>query len=211
MSADVAELRREIETRDAFLARASTTLLEVVERVANGAASIDELRAFARELAIIAGNEEARVPRRTEIDIAEQVARNVERWKVKTQDRVAITIDTSRAAATGSWDPDLLDTILGELVSNACKYGGGRPVAVTVESDEATVRILVDDEGAGLEGSPEAWQRFRRGAGEEIASVPGFGVGVWLTQRLASAHGGSFRLARRSEGGTCAIVELPRA
>lgn len=210
MSPEVAELRREIETRDAFLSRASAMLTDVVERVATGASTFDELRAFARELSIIAGREEALVPQRATLDLAEHVARVVERWKEKTQGRVAIALDTTRAGdAKGSWDPDQLDTMLGELVSNACKYGGGRAVVVSVESDDAMVRILVDDDGAGVE--METPGRFRRGVGDAVSKVPGFGVGVWLTQRLANAHGGTFRLSRRPEGGTRASVELPRS
>lgn len=213
MDATVDELRRDIETRDAFLARASTTLLEVVEQVASGTSTIDELRAFARELAIIAGNEEARIPRRTELDAATHVARIVERWKMKTGGRVSIAFEAANGIdAKGSWDPDLLDTILGELVSNACKYGGGRPVVVRVEADDARVRIVVDDEGTGVD-APNAAERallFRRGTSGQLANVPGFGVGLWLTHRLAGAHGGTFGLARRAEGGTRAVVELPR-
>lgn len=209
MSAEVAELRREIDTRDAFLARASAALTSIVERVASGSSTLDELRAFARELSIIAGHEDAIVPRRAALDLVDHAARVVERWKEKTLGRVAIALDTTLAAdARGSWDPDLLDTILGELLSNACKYGGGHPVAVSLESDDAMVRIRVDDDGEGLETNSPG--RFRRGAGGAVTKVPGFGVGVWLTERLAVAHGGTFRLARRPEGGTRAVVELPR-
>jgi len=211
MATELEDLRRDIETRDAFLARASRTLVDVVERVASGASSIDELRAFARELAIIAGNEEALAPRRTELDAATHVARIVERWKEKTNRRVRVVFEAPPSIdPKGSWDPDLLDTILGELVSNACKYGGDRPVVVRLEADATRIRIVVDDEGPSLEDGPRDGSRFRRGASAEVATMPGFGIGVWLTQRLADAHGGTFRLARRPEGGTRAIVELPR-
>lgn len=217
MEAELLELRREIETRDAFLARVSATLDDVVERFAKGATTVDELRGFARELAIIAGNAEARVPRRASIDAARHVEKTVTRWRVKTQGQVTIHAETKRAGdARGRWDPDLLDTILGELVSNACKYSRGRPVTVRVEGDVGTVRIVVDDEGAGIdeeEAPPSTLRgrRFRRGSDGETAKLPGFGVGVWLTHLLATAHGGTFRLARRPHGGTRAVVELPRS
>lgn len=214
---ELAELRREIQTRDAFLARVSATLTDVVERLAKGATTVDELRGFARELAIIAGNEDARVPRRTAVDAARHVEKAVTRWKVKTSGTVAIQTETKHAGdVCGRWDPDLLDTILGELVSNACKYSRGRPVTVRVEGDVTSVRIIVEDEGVGVdddEAPPSTLRgrRFRRGADSETAKLPGFGVGVWLTHTLASAHGGTFRLARRPHGGTRAVVELPRS
>lgn len=205
-----AELRREIETRDLFLARISSALTDLVDQLGKGETTIDELRGFARELAIIAGHEHARVPRRVQVDAARRVEETVSRWKDRTHGQVTIQTEMHHSGdVVGRWDPDLLDTILGELVSNACKYGRGRPVTVRVEGDVSSVRFIVDDEGAGI--AEDDVRRFRRGADAETMKMPGFGVGVWLTHLLASAHGGTFRLARRPHGGTRAVVELPRA
>ncbi len=46
--------------------------------------------------------------------------------------------------------------------------------------------------------------------GRETTTMPGFGIGVWLTRLLAEAHGGTFRLILREGSGTRAVVELPR-
>lgn len=206
---EIEELRRELALRDAFLAQACAGLRGCVERLALTGANVDELRSFARELAIIAGDDEARTPRRTEVDAGEQVTKAAATWRARTRDTVPIHVAFDGAAdVIGSWDEDLLGAILGELISNACKYGGGRRVTVRVEADAATVSFVVEDEGHGLDENAAPARRFTRG--RETSGTPGFGVGVWLTRLLAEAHGGTLRLERRAVAGTRAIVELPR-
>lgn len=201
MSASVAEARDAIAIRDAFLREVSRKLGLCIERVARGTAPIDDLRGFARELAIIAGDEAARAPRRTPLDGAVLAREAAARWNA-TFDAVG--------DATGVWDRDLVQTVLDELLSNARKYGGPHRVAVWVDgAREDIVRFAVDDhEGEGIGNESVANDRFVRGSGTQ--ALPGFGIGVWLVRVLTDAHGGSFRLERRAAGGTRATVELPR-
>jgi signal transduction histidine kinase len=51
-------------------------------------------------------------------------------------------------------------------------------------------------------------RRFTRGPGAHTRL--GFGVGIWLTRRIAAAHGGELRISRRRGGGTRALLVLPR-
>ncbi|MBS2015956.1 MAG: ATP-binding protein [Deltaproteobacteria bacterium] len=214
-SAEVVALEREIAVRDAFLARVSASLGALVARVEQGSASIDELRGFARELAVIAGDEEARAPRRARIDLLRVVESSVARWRERTRGQVDLRLETANDVdLSGEWDPDHVGSIMGELLSNACKYGAGHPVTVRVEGDARAARLIVEDSGRGIEedvfGSSAEARRFRRGTDTETTALPGFGVGVWLVHALARAHGGGLELARRAEGGTRAVVELPR-
>jgi signal transduction histidine kinase len=208
----LAALRRELATRDAFLARVSAGLDARVDRLGScTCAGIDELRGFARELAIIAGRDEARAPRRMPLDAGLCIAERIERWRahLATLPIAAPAIHVERIGdLTGAFDPDHLETMLAELLSNACKYGNGRPVSVRIQGHGDFVRIVVDDEGPGLDRDARIGRRFVRGP--RTAKTPGFGVGVWLTRVIAAAHGGSLRLTRRPGGGTRAVVKLPR-
>jgi len=172
---------------------------------------LEALQGFARELSIIAGDREARRPRRAPLDVGLHVLEIVEGWRRRHGER-ANTGPTIQVERTGSLvasvDADLIGTILGELVSNAHKYGGGRPIRVLVDEERELVRIVVEDEGPGFVPARSLGQRFVRGSGTE--RVPGFGVGLWLTQAIASAHGGELRYTPRSGGGTRAIVTLRR-
>jgi signal transduction histidine kinase len=207
-----AALRRELRTRDAFLSRLSEGLTARIAAFdASPAAALEGLKGFARELAIITGNREARSPRRAPLDVGLHVESILDAWR-KERGPSAPSGPTLHVEKSGSLvasvDGDLVGTILAELVSNAFKYGRGRPIRVLIEGEADVVRLVVEDEGAGFVATKSTGKLFVRGPGTE--RVRGFGVGVWLTQALAAEHGGALRYAPRSGGGTRAIVTLKR-
>ena len=207
-----AALHRELRTRDAFLARVSAGLSERVGAIPSPfSPEVEALQSFARELAIIAGDLEARKPRRAPLDVGLHILEIVEGWRRRHSERASAgaTIDVERTGSLmASVDADHISIILAELVTNAHKYGGGRPIRVLVDDEHELVRIVVEDQGAGFTPARSLGQRFVRGPG--TARVPGFGVGLWLTQALASAHGGGLHFTPRRGGGTRAIVTLLR-
>ncbi len=200
----VRALRREIATRDAFLARVTDELDRRIAALARG----DEagLRALARELAIIAGRLDARRPARENVDVASLVARTLDAAR-RRESAPAIEL-VCEGDTRAFLDPAHVETMLAELLSNAWKYGGGRPIVVRVEGRNDRIRIVVDDEGPGIARSARRGARFVRGDGAHAR--PGFGVGVWLVRALARESGGELRLSRRREGGTRAAITLPR-
>ncbi|MBZ4418694.1 PAS domain-containing sensor histidine kinase [Myxococcus sp. RHSTA-1-4] len=112
--------------------------------------------------------------------------------------------------ATGQWDRQRLDRVVTNLVSNALKFGRGRPVEVRVHADAHHARLTVKDAGAGI--APEAQQRlFRRFQRVHSgAQVPGTGLGLYIVRQLVEAHGGSIHVQSRAGEGAEFTVELPR-
>jgi signal transduction histidine kinase len=203
----VAALRREIASRDFFLSRVSRGLSARVAALGGKQRrGVRELQAFARELAIIAGDERALVPRRKRVDVG-ALAREVVK-KYAAEHRPPIHVDSGARKVIGRFDVDQLATAIAELVTNAIKYGAGAPIVLEVRERGANVAIAVLDRGAGLARGMRPGRRFTRGPGTH--GRLGFGVGIWLTRRIAAAHGGSFRLSRPREGGTRARLVLPR-
>lgn len=207
-----AALRREMRTRDAFLARLSEGLsarIDAFDR--DPAAALLGLKAFSRELAMITGDREARIPRRAPLDVGLHVESMIEEWRRERGPNAppgpTLTVEKS-GTLVAAVDGDLVSTIVAELVSNAFKYGRGRPIRVLIEGEDELVRLVVEDEGAGFVSTRALGKLFVRGPGTE--RVRGFGVGLWLTQALAAEHGGALRYAPRSGGGTRAIVTLRR-
>ena len=101
-----------------------------------------------------------------------------------------------------------LDEMLGNLVENAAKYGGGR-VFVTVEPKGANVDILVEDDGSGI---PEADRDslFARGARLDTTGKPGTGLGLAIVRDVAEIYEGSIRLEESEDlGGVLARLTLP--
>jgi signal transduction histidine kinase len=101
-----------------------------------------------------------------------------------------------------------LDEMLGNLVENAAKYGGGR-VFVTVEPRGEAVDILIEDDGSGI---PEAEREalFGRGARLDTTGKPGTGLGLSIVRDVAEIYGGGIKLEQSEDlGGLLARLTLP--
>ena len=107
-----------------------------------------------------------------------------------------------------------LDEMLGNLVENAAKYGGGR-VFVTVEKAVAgpkgsSVAILIEDDGAGIPAA-EREAIFARGARLDT-DKPGTGLGLAIVRDVAQIYGGDIALDESEDlGGLLVALRLPAA
>lgn len=102
-----------------------------------------------------------------------------------------------------------LDEILGNLVENAAKYGGGS-VFVTVEDAGDMARILIEDDGRGIPEVERA-RIFDRGVRLDT-SKPGTGLGMAIVRDVAEIYNGSIELDESEDmGGLLVRLELPKA
>jgi signal transduction histidine kinase len=100
-----------------------------------------------------------------------------------------------------------LDEMLGNLIENAAKYGGGR-VFVTVKTEPGCVEIEVEDDGRGIPEEQRA-AIFDRGARLDT-DKPGTGLGLAIVRDVAQIYGGSIRLEESEDlGGLLARLRLP--
>ena len=101
-----------------------------------------------------------------------------------------------------------LDEMLGNLVENAAKYGGGR-VFVTVEPKKKMVDILIEDDGPGIPKEKRG-ELFKRGARLDTTGKPGTGLGLAIVRDVAEIYGGSIHLEESEDlGGLLARLSLP--
>jgi signal transduction histidine kinase len=99
--------------------------------------------------------------------------------------------------------------VLIHLLSNALKYGAGRPVHVHVSRAEERARLTVRDEGIGIapEHLPRIFGRFERAVSDR--HYGGLGLGLYMTRRLVEALGGTVHVESTPGAGTTFTVELP--
>lgn len=109
----------------------------------------------------------------------------------------------------GAWDRARVEQIVTNLITNAIKYGKGKPIAVQVERSENGARIVVQDHGMGIppEDQQRIFQRFERAVSSR--HFGGLGLGLWIARQLVDAHGGTIRVTSESGLGARFEVELP--
>jgi PAS domain S-box-containing protein len=114
-----------------------------------------------------------------------------------------------RHPATGVWDRVRVEQICRNLLSNAIRFGAGRPIEVTVDADRDYASISVRDHGIGIapEQQPKIFERFERGMDQRSG---GFGVGLWVVRTITTAMGGTVSVESRVGAGACFTVQLPR-
>jgi signal transduction histidine kinase len=135
--------------------------------------------------------------RPTETDLGD-VVREVVRAVAAASDAGASIELAIRGPLRGGWDAAAVEQIVHNLLSNALKFGAGRPIEVRVVASEAGAWILVRDHGIGVR--PEDQRRiFDRSICAPRSDGGGLGLGLWLVRELTSAHGG--RVSVRSRPG----------
>jgi PAS domain S-box-containing protein len=110
-------------------------------------------------------------------------------------------------------DPDRLQQIFWNLISNAIKFTpqGGR-VQVRIEREDSHVSLVVSDTGKGIspEFLPYVFERFRQADNSTSRSYAGLGLGLGIVRHLVELHGGIVYASSAGEGqGATFTVKLP--
>ncbi len=117
----------------------------------------------------------------------------------------ALTIEIDLNLETGDacrLDPDFLEQILGNLISNVEKYAaiGGR-LGIRCSTHDDMLTIVVEDNGPGIPRSQreEIFRPFKR-LNNDISYAAGTGIGLTIARELARLHGGDIRILNSLQG-----------
>lgn len=146
----------------------------------------------------------------TTFDLCELVRACVRKYE-QLAVRAGSTLECAFAGVVdGTWDHLATEQVLDNLVSNAIRYGDGKPVRIEVASDPVGVELRVIDHGIGVAPADREriFQRFERGLSAPRSG--GFGIGLWLSSKLVQAQGGRLELQSELGVGSTFIVWLPR-
>jgi signal transduction histidine kinase len=109
----------------------------------------------------------------------------------------------------GNWDPSRLEQLVANLITNAIKYGAGKPIDVRLVQADGVLELSVKDRGMGipLEGQQRIFDRFvRLGSARHYG---GLGLGLWIVRNVAQAMGGDVSVRSEPSQGSVFTVTLP--
>ncbi|XXX80685.1 ATP-binding protein [Sorangium sp. So ce134] len=111
----------------------------------------------------------------------------------------------------GNWDRLRLEQVVDNLVSNALKYGQGKPIEIAVTSTGSSATLAIADHGIGI--APEhigrIFGRFERAV--SARHYGGLGMGLYISKQLVEALDGSIEVSSVPGEGSTFRVTLPLA
>jgi PAS domain S-box-containing protein len=127
---------------------------------------------------------------------------------------ISLQMQLDLGAGPISGDPDRVQQIVWNLISNAIKFtpkGGQVEVAITRSDSHAEIRV--SDTGVGIRSEflPYVFDRFRQADASTTRRQRGLGLGLAIVRHLTELHGGTVHVESRGEGnGATFVVRLPR-
>lgn len=143
------------------------------------------------------------------VDLAELIHDVLERSEDQFCSSGSVYEITEKKLAIGMWDPVKIEQVLINLISNAMKYGLGKPVKISVDVIDGKARLEVTDQGVGIAEKDlhRIFQRFERAVA--ITDVGGLGLGLYISHQIIAAHQGEIWVDSKIGHGSTFIVELP--
>lgn len=122
----------------------------------------------------------------------------------------SVAIDAPTSPVMGRWDRARLEQVVLNLLTNAMKYGRGRPIHCSVRATSQRASFAIRDEGLGI--APQDQERIFEVFERAISAneVSGLGLGLYIARRIVEAHGGSIGVVSELGHGATFTVELPR-
>ncbi|RQO56505.1 hybrid sensor histidine kinase/response regulator [Variovorax sp. KBW07] len=115
------------------------------------------------------------------------------------------------AELRGVWDEFRIEQVLTNLLTNALRYGGGKPVEMVVQQqDDGTARVSVRDQGIGIapEDHERIFEQFER-TDHSRKHAAGLGLGLYITRKIVDLHGGHIGVESTAGQGSRFVVDLP--
>ena len=113
------------------------------------------------------------------------------------------------APVIGEWDCAQIERVVINLLTNAMKFGAGKPIEISVTSQEGSASLQVKDAGIGIatEDQGKLFKRFERVA--PLMHFGGLGLGLYISREIVNAHGGTIEVESALTQGACFVVTLP--
>ncbi len=126
-------------------------------------------------------------------------------------DQAGVELASSAESVWTLIDEDAVEQAVINLLSNALKYGDGKPVTLRCSGVNGHAQVEVIDHGRGVEreAHDRIFERFHREERAISENVPGAGLGLALVRHIVNAHQGSIAVASEPGHGATFTISLP--
>jgi signal transduction histidine kinase len=109
----------------------------------------------------------------------------------------------------GMWDRARIDSVATNLLSNAIKFGLGKPIEISVTTDNGRARLIVRDHGAGVSRDKHTaiFEPFERAV--SVRNYGGLGLGLYIVRTIVDGLGGTVSVESEPGNGATFTVDLP--
>ncbi|MBX3197553.1 MAG: GAF domain-containing sensor histidine kinase [Labilithrix sp.] len=233
----VVELDRAVHARDTFIAIASHALktpltplqLQVESALAlvqsHGSADTSKLTAKLESasrqvdrLGLLVGNlldlthiTFGRAGPRDAVGLRALVVDVIERAHPLIERRGTAVTLVDGAEVVGHWNRLRVELAVENVLSNALKFGEGKPVTLAIDRRGEIAELFVRDRGIGIarEHQNRIFEQFEQAV--PSSHFGGLGLGLWVTRKIVEEHGGAVRVESENGKGSTFTLELPLA
>ncbi|MFJ2478741.1 ATP-binding protein [Pseudomonas sp. NPDC087598] len=142
-------------------------------------------------------------------DLAQLVSNLLQNFAQQIEAAETTVSFEAESPVEGCWDEFRIEQVISNLLTNALRYGGRSPVQVRVYRQGNQARVEVQDHGIGIseENQKRIFQQFERVSAKTV--VAGLGLGLFISEQIVAAHGGSIVVESQINEGALFRVCLP--
>ncbi|MDR8362870.1 hybrid sensor histidine kinase/response regulator [Pseudomonas sp. JL3] len=148
--------------------------------------------------------------RPSRLDLVQLVKNLLQNFTPQVETAESSVTLTADQPVVGNWDEFRIEQVISNLLTNALRYGAKSPIDVRVYNHDGQARVEVQDRGIGIseENQQRIFQRFERVSAKAV--VAGLGLGLFISEQIVAAHGGSITVESRIGEGALFRVCLPQ-
>jgi signal transduction histidine kinase len=147
--------------------------------------------------------------RPSRFDLVQLVSNLLESFSAQISNAESTLSFTAEGPVMGTWDEFRIEQVVVNLLTNALRYGSHNPIEVRVYCDGGQARVDVLDHGIGVseENQKRIFQQFERVSANHV--IAGLGLGLFISEQIVAAHGGSISIDSEEGKGSLFRVSLP--